>query len=63
MRSESSAILFLVPRHKEVWLTPLLECRAVMLAILENAKIGRKVNSAPGKILLGARALENVYIV
>jgi len=34
-------------------LRPLLECRAVMLPILESARLGgRKVNFAPGKIPL-----------
>jgi len=52
---ESSVIPFFVPRRK-VWLTPLLECRAVTLLIYENTRLGRKVNFALGKILSGARA-------
>jgi len=36
---ESTAIPFLVPRRK-LWLTPLLECHAVTLPILENARLG-----------------------
>ena len=46
---KSSVISFLVPRRK-AWLRPLLEYRAVTLPIYENARIGRKVNFAPGKI-------------
>jgi len=53
---ESSVIPFPVARRK-VWLTPLLECRAVTLPIQENAGLGRKVNFARGKILSGARAI------
>jgi len=52
---ESLVIRFLVPRRK-VWLTPVLECRAVMLPIYKNAKLGRKVNIAPGKILSGGKS-------
>ena len=48
---ESSGIPFLVPRCK-VWLTPAAGCRAVTLAIQENARIGRNVHFAPGKIPL-----------
>jgi len=59
---ESLVMRFLVPRRK-VWLTPVLECRAVMLPIYRNAKLGRKVNIAPGKILSGAKAPETVYIM
>ena len=40
---------------------PLLECRAVTVPI-QNARLGRKINFARGKIPLGARAPENVYI-
>ena len=40
---ESSVIPLLVPRHK-VWLIPLLECRAITLPLLENARLERKVN-------------------
>ena len=47
---KSSVIPFLVPRRK-AWLRPLLEYRAVTLPIYENARIGRKVNFALGKIL------------
>ena len=50
-RCESSVISFLVPRRK-AWLRPLLEYRAVTLPIYENARLGRKVNFAPGKIPL-----------
>jgi len=39
---------------------PLLQCLAVTLQIQENARFGRKMNFAPGKI---PRAPENVYIV
>jgi len=49
---ETSVIPFLVPRSK-VWLRPavgVLECRAVMLPIYENARLGRKVNFARSKI-------------
>ena len=59
---ESAVISFLVPRHK-VWLTPLLECRALTLPIYEKARLGRKVNFARGKTPSGARAPENVYLV
>ena len=34
---------------------PLLECRAVTLPIYENARLGRKVNFARGKIPLGGK--------
>jgi len=52
---ESSVILFLVPRRK-VWLSPLLECRAVTLPIQENARLGRKLNFAPDKIPSGGKS-------
>ena len=39
----------------------LAECHAVTLLIYDNARLGRKVNFAPSKILSGARGLENVY--
>jgi len=39
-----------------------MECRAVTLPIEENARLGRKVNFAPGKIPLGGNSPENVYI-
>jgi len=35
---------------------PLLDCRAVALQIQDNAKLGRKLNFAPGKILLGGNS-------
>jgi len=47
---ESSVIPFLV-RAAKFGGRPLLECRAVTLPIQENAKLGRKVNFAPGKIV------------
>jgi len=59
---ESSVIPFFVPRRK-VWLTPLLECRAVTLLIYENTRLGRKVNFALGKILSGGKSPQNVYIM
>jgi len=43
---ESSVIPFLVHRHN-VWLTP---AAGVPSSITENARLGRKVNFAPGKI-------------
>ena len=45
---ESSVILFLVPRRK-VWLRPAAN-------IYENARLGRKVNSACAKILSGGKS-------
>jgi len=42
---------------------PLLHCRAVTLPIYENAKLGRKVNFAPGKIVLGARTAKCIYSI
>ena len=59
---ESSVIPFLVPRRK-VWLTPAAGVRAVTPPRYENARRGRKVNFAPRKILSGATAPENVYIM
>jgi len=52
---ESSVIPFLVPRRK-VWLTPLLENRAVTLPIYENAILGRKVNFARCEIPSGGKS-------
>jgi len=52
---ESSVIPFLVPRRK-VWLTPLLECRAVTLPVWEKARRGRKVNFARGEIPSGGKS-------
>jgi len=52
---KSSLIPFLVPRRK-VWLTPMLECRAVTLPIWDSTGLGRKVNFAPGKIALGGKS-------
>ena len=50
---ESSVLRFLVPRRK-AWLTPIarVPCSNV-IPIMENARLGRKVNFAPGKIQLG----------
>ena len=60
---ESSVKQFLVPRRK-VWLTPLLECRAVTLPISQNARLGRKVNFARGKIpSRGKRSRKCMYSV
>ena len=60
---EGSIIRFLIPRCK-VWLTPLLECRAVTLPISENARLGRKVNFARGEIPSGGkRARKCIYSV
>ena len=42
---------------------PLLECRAVTLAMYDNARLERKVNFAPDKIPLGEKIPESVYIV
>ena len=43
---------------------PLLECRAVTLPIYKNARLGRKVNFAPGKILSGGKSRrKRIYIV
>ena len=55
---ENDVIPFRVPRRR-----PLLECRAVTLPIQENARLGRKVNLAPGKIPPGGNSPQNVYIV
>ena len=38
----------------------LLKCRAVTLPKYESAKLGRKVNIAPGKFRNGAKTPENV---
>jgi len=44
-------------KHSKVWLTPtILECHAVTLQIQENARLGRKVNFAPGQIPLGGKS-------
>jgi len=59
---EIFVIPFQVPCYK-VWLTPLLECRAVTLPIQENARFGRKINFALGKIPSGGKSPENVYIM
>ena len=43
---------------------PLLECRAVTLPILENARLGHKVNFAYGKIQLGGKSTQQcIYSV
>jgi len=39
------------------------ECHTVTLPIYENARLGRKVNFARGKIPSGAKAANNVDIV
>jgi len=54
---ESSVIPFLSLHHatKFGW-RPLLEYRAVTLSIYENARLGLKVNMAPGKILSGGKS-------
>jgi len=39
----------------------MLDCRAVTLPIEANARLGREVNNAPGKILSEARAPENIH--
>ena len=51
---KSSVTPFLVACHK-FWPMP-PECRAVMLPIQENARLGRKVNFAPGKIPSGGKS-------
>ena len=53
---ESSVIPFLVPSRK-VWLTPAAKvlCSST-LAIQENARLGRKVNFARGKIPSGGKS-------
>jgi len=48
---------FLVPRHK-VWLLP-----TARVPCSNAANIGRKVNYACGKIPLGGKSPQNVYIV
>jgi len=54
---KSSVIPFLVP-HRKVWLTPAagVSCSAIKLPIYENARLGRKVNFAPGKIVSGGKS-------
>jgi len=47
--------------RRKVWLTPLLECRAVTLPY-ENTRLGGKVNFAPGKFPLGQES-PKMYIV
>jgi len=62
---ESSVIPFLIglPRCK-VWLMPAAAVPCSNAAkMYENARLGRNVNFAPGKILSGAKATENVYTV
>jgi len=59
---KSSIIPFLVPRRK-VWLTPAAGVQCSNAANIRERKTGTKVNFAPGKILSGATAPENVYIV
>jgi len=41
---------------------PLLKCRAVMLPIQENTRLGRKVNFAPGKIPSRGEEPPKMYI-
>jgi len=41
---------------RKVWLTPLLERRALTLPIYESARLARKVSFAPGNIPLRGRA-------
>ena len=53
---ESSVIQFPVPRGK-VWLT------AAARVPLSNATLGRKVNFAAGKILLGGKSSQKCIIV
>jgi len=44
-------------QRRKVWLTPtILECRTVTLPIYESARLGRKVNFAPGKIPLRSKS-------
>jgi len=45
--------LFATPQFGRL---PVLECRAVMLPIQENAKLGCKVNFAPGRIPSGGKS-------
>jgi len=52
---KSSVITFLVLRRK-LWLTPVLECRAVRLPIQESARDGHKLNFTAGKIPLGGKS-------
>jgi len=59
---ESSVIPFLVPCRK-VWLSPLLECRAVTLPIQENARLGRKANFVCGEIPSGGKSSRKCIIV
>jgi len=59
---ESSVILFLVPCCK-VWLTPLLECRAVTLPYGRTQDSDAKSILHVAKFRYGTRAPENVYIV
>jgi len=54
-RSENSAIPFLVSHH-EVWLMPTAQVPCSNTANRRMQRLGRKVNFAPGKIPLGARA-------
>jgi len=61
LRSESSVILFLVPCHK-VWLMPTARVPCSNAANEENARIGHKVNFAPGRIPLGGKSPQNMYI-
>jgi len=60
MRSESSVIPFLVPRRK-VW----LPCSNAANILQENARLGRKVNFAPGtgRLPLGVKAPKCIHSV
>ena len=58
---ESSVIPFLLPRHK-VWLTAAARVPCSN-NIGERIRLGRKVNFAVGKISLGGKYHQNVYIV
>jgi len=56
---ESSVIQFPIPCRK-VRLHPLLEWRALTLPVYENARLGRKVNFARGKIPSGGNSPQKV---
>ena len=58
----SSAIPFLVPRHK-LWLTPAARVLCSHTANIAERKTWTQLNFAAGKIPVGGNSLQNVYTV
>jgi len=57
---ESSVIPFLVPRRK-LWLTPAAGVPCSNAVNMDNAKLGRKVNFARGKIPSAGKSPRKIY--